>query len=146
MEKYINKLISLGMTREDAEMFIDGILGVRSLEPVRAILPTYYKIKTIDLDTNKDFGYIKFDVGVDAKFYDYDTVRKIYTYLIEHDTYKQAFQSGVNICFDNKPWRAINRDWMSHVKYVTVEGNIFYIKVDWEAKNVGWIIIPFYDY
>jgi hypothetical protein len=45
-------------------------------EENRAIFPTYYKIKTIDSNTNEDLGFIKFDVGFDAKFFDYDTAKK----------------------------------------------------------------------
>ena len=93
MEKYIRTLISKGMSRIEAEMFIDGltkvILEKREPEPIKAIFPTYYKIKTIDSNTNEDLGFIKFDVGFDAKFFDYDTAKKICTYLNEHDIYRQ---------------------------------------------------------
>lgn len=92
MEKYIRTLISKGMSRIEAEMFIDGltkvILEKREPEPIKAIFPTYYKIKTIDSNTNEDLGFIKFDVGFDAKFL-IMILPKICTYLNEHDIYRQ---------------------------------------------------------
>lgn len=137
------------MTREDAEMFIDGILGVKRLEPVRAILPVYYKIRTISLDNNhkaENLDFVKLDAGIEARFYDYNSAKRVYTYLVEHSVYKQAIQSGMKVCLDDLPWKTMNHDWESHVKYISEEGSVSYIKVDWEAyKEVTWIIVPCYD-
>lgn len=148
MEKYIRTLISKGMSRIEAEMFIDGltkvILEKREPEPIKAIFPTYYKIKTIDSNTNEDLGFIKFDVGFDAKFFDYDTAKKICTYLNEHDIYRQL-DSIDAVNYNKKPWLTITRDWRSYAKYITNEGNVFYIEVNWKIGQASWKIVPFYD-
>lgn len=77
-------------------------------------------------------------------FFDYDTAKKICTYLNEHDIYRQL-DSIDAVNYNKKPWLTITRDWRSYVKYITNEGNVFYIEVNWKIGQASWKIVPFYD-
>lgn len=148
MEKYIGKLISLGMCRNDAEIFIDGLTKIileRNSEPVHAILPRYYKIKVMNGENN--LGYIKAEItNRDMKFLSEDDVEKVIRHLVEHDAYRHAFRTNPKNIEDLKRNTSVwfnSKDW-----YNTIQYGIYTLMTDWKiGKDDDYIFVkePFFD-
>lgn len=138
---YIQKLISLGMSEYDAEIFIDGLARVAKSQ--FSNLP-YYKIRVTEEkvhDGSKiDLGFIKSGyTEKEVKLSDLDTAKNLVMYLDEQDIYKRVFKYGTDVntkifiqeLFNSGEVAWYNKEWTKFVLY----GDRRKVLTNWEVSK-----------